>query len=214
MAKESQATEVAGLTVENKDGVIVIKKGDDVKLTINASNDDVTVRTPGNVNLEPVVQLVANGETPSVVKRALEVGDKAEDGSIYAGTVNGYKVFAAPLDLTNDKAQHLTLTFNDAAAWVKYLNDNKYLGHTDWMIPESEVMGTVQANKDKGFLKESFQEKAKLTNGDAPAFYWTATQQPGYLNYVIDVRLSDGKTEWLKKDAARLSTRPVRLVKV
>jgi hypothetical protein len=81
-----------------------------------------------------------------MTKNNLQIGEAANDGSIYAGTFNEYKVFAAPsslLDLTNSNPPPLTLTFNDAAKVVQKLNETKYLGHDDWKMPELEIVKAI-----------------------------------------------------------------------
>jgi hypothetical protein len=144
-------------------------------------------------------------------KAAFERGAKIADGSIFAGLTAGRKqeIYAMPTDLD------VTMDFNDAAAAVRKLNDNKALGHDDWQIPSLENVRVLYKNKNEGALKGTFNTSSKRSPPVFPGWYWSSTTEnhdiwPG----VHFVRFSEGQEFWFPKGLSRLSCRPVRLVPV
>ncbi len=102
------------------------------------------------------------------------IGRKMPDGTIFAGSLpDGRKVFAMPEDAG------VTMNFNLAAVHAAKLNNNKAHGHEDWRIPTREELDLLIRNKDKGSLKDTFNERwdDAETDGD----YWSSTPMPsGY----------------------------------
>ena len=139
---------------------------------------------------------------------ALEIGEVAADGTIYAGlTADGKQdIYAMPTDLD------VTLTFNDAAKRVKSLNADKALGHDDWQIPSVENLRVLQKNQNEGALKGTFNTTNKGSGSNFPHWYWSSTEDHYYPADVHHVRFSDGDEGWDHKGSLRLSSRPVRLV--
>src|ERR1700722_754775 len=89
---------------------------------------------------------VAIEEQASVVNdmgaavKALEVGDKIADGTVYAGELNGKKIFAAPEDVKGTDHCNLAMNFNAAVKYAEELNENNYLGHNDWHVPDKDEL--------------------------------------------------------------------------
>jgi hypothetical protein len=120
--------------------------------------------------------------------RHLMVGDKMLDGTIYAGNSpgGGKPMYTMPADA------HVTMTFNEAAAYAKKLNGEKYLGHDNWRIPTKDELQVLFNNRAAlGGFNES---------GSAPAgWYWSAT--PGHPWGAWCQRFSDGQQFNINKDS-------------
>ena len=106
----------------------------------------------------------------AVAVKMLEVGDKMADKTIYAGELDGKKIFAAPEDAP------LTMMFNEAADYAVKLNQENYLGHNDWRVPTHEELNVLHENKDKGALKDTFN----LTGSDFAGWYWSSTSNDNF----------------------------------
>ena len=139
---------------------------------------------------------------------ALEIGEIAADGTIYAGlTADGkQEIYAMRTDLS------MTLTFNDAAKSITQLNANKAFGHDDWEIPSLETLRVLYKHQNEGVLKGAFNTTIKGSGSDYPGWYWSSTENRDDSSCVHDVRFSDGYEHWHHKAGSRFSVRPVRLV--
>lgn len=141
-------------------------------------------------------------------KETLELGQKMQDGSIYAGrTVSGFiqQIFAMPTDLS------ATMTFNEAAEAVEKLNAENALGHNDWQIPSLDSLRILQKNQNEGYLKGTF---ATASSGVCD-WYWSSKQASSLfgpsLPFKVDICFSDGRKLW-NPEYNTLSCRPVRMV--
>jgi hypothetical protein len=200
-------TKTVALTIEETDDAVIIKQ-DGVEIDIGP-NHSVVVHTDGDVK----VQLAAANDTAvKAAKAVLEVGDKMQDGSIFAGISpdTGKQMFAMPADAGLSitfyaAAQHaqklnsvntLAMTFNEAAQCAKNLNILKYLGHDDWRVPTKAELNVLFENREKGALKGTF----KLTGSDPSGWYWSGTPfddsnyayKPFDDHYAYCQRFSDG----------------------
>jgi len=166
----------------------------------------LVVHTNGTVTVKPAP---ANDTAVQAAKKALEIGARMADGSIFAGlTADGkQQIYAMPNDLI------VCVTFNDAAKVVRKLNEKNTLGHDDWQIPSSDSLHILYKNQNEGALKGTFNTSADLGSGFVfPQCYWSSTKCPDNPSFVEDVRFSGGGGAWDRKDDVRLSCRPVRLV--
>jgi len=86
--------------------------------------------------------------------RALEPGTVMKDGSIYAGISpnTGNMMFVMPKD------SYLPMTFNQAVGHAEALNRTQSLGHEDWRLPTRNELNVIFKNKEKGALKDTFNE--------------------------------------------------------
>src|SRR5258706_11342423 len=109
-------------------------------------------------------------------KEELKIGDRMEDGTIYAGispdTVK--PMYATPKDAP------LTYTFNEAQKYAKKLDAH---GHQDWRVPTKEELNVLFNNRAAigGFS----------VTGSLPAgWYWSASAYDEW--YAWGQRFSDG----------------------
>ena len=109
--------------------------------------------------------------TEENTKKEIQIGDKMEDGSIFAGVSpdTGKQMFVMPQD-------GLVTSFNGAAKYAKNLNAKKILGHDDWRVPTKAELNVLFQNKDKGALKGTFNLTGSLTAG----WYWSSTPYGDY----------------------------------
>lgn len=142
--------------------------------------------------------------------RDLEIGTRMADGSIYAGLTNDGRsqIFALPTDL------HATKFFNEAAKAVQRLNNLKCHGHDDWQIPSLDVLAVLQTNVNEGNLKGTFNTTLSSRSDRVVDWYWSSTKRCADQTLVWVVRFPDGDVDSCRKNDARLSCRPVRLVSV
>jgi hypothetical protein len=124
-----------------------------VKVEVDADGN-VTVYTDGTVKKVKNALTAAND--------TLKVGDKMEDGTIYAGISpdTGKKMYAAPADAPR-------MDFNKAA---KYAKDLEVGGKKGFRVPSKAELNVLYQNKDKGALKGTFN----LTGSDPAGWYWSS----------------------------------------
>jgi hypothetical protein len=106
-----------------------------------------------------------------------KVGDKMEDGAVYAGISphTNKPMYATPADAS------LTMTFNDAQKYAATLDAH---GHKDWRVPT------------KAELNVLFNNRAAIGGFDEPGsfpagWYWSSLQS-GYYGLAWAQRYSDG----------------------
>ena len=109
-----------------------------------------------------------------------KIGDVLDDKTVYAGELNGKKIYAMPQDAKQTDGANLTMTFNEAAKYAEKLNAENYLGHYDWRVPTREELNVLHENKDKGALKDTFNLTGSLTAGS----YRSSTPLIDILAYV------------------------------
>lgn len=81
----------------------------------------------------------------------------------------------------------------------------------NWFIPTLEILRDyLYANKDKGALKGTFQDK--VCRSGYAHWYWSCTEARDDSSKVYDVDFTDGYDGWGYKFNDELSTRPVRAV--
>jgi hypothetical protein len=125
-----------------------------------AADGHLVISAPGTVITKPGP---AN-DTAAKGKTAPEIGDKMEDGTVYAGISpdTNRPMYATPADAP------LTYTFNQAQKYAEKLDAH---GHKDWRAPT------------KGELNVLFQHRAAIggfneTGSDPAGWYWSSS--PGY----------------------------------
>lgn len=127
-----------------------------------------------------------------------KIGDTLTDGTVFAGISPdaGNAVYATPADAP------LTMTFNEAAAYAKKLNLEKYLGFDDWRVPT------------KAELNVLFNNRAAIGGIDVSGSYaagWYWSSAPDTISTAWGQRLSDGSQFYnIGKDYLELSVRLVR----
>jgi hypothetical protein len=128
----------------------------------------------------------------------LTVGDKMSDGTIFAGVSpeTNRPMFVLPKDLS------LTMTFNEAQKYASKLNAH---GHQDWRLPSVAELNILYTNKDKGFLKGTFNESGH----DREGWYFASPKFLAYNDELHEQRFSDGCREWL----LRSNQSSIRLVR-
>ncbi|HUZ46753.1 MAG TPA: DUF1566 domain-containing protein [Terriglobia bacterium] len=140
-----------------------------------AADGHLVISTSGTVITKPA----AANDSASKEKIAPEAGDEMEDGTIYAGISpdTDKAMYATPRDAPGK------YTFNKAAKYAKELDAH---GHKDWRVPTKNELNVLYQNRDKGKLKETFNE-----TGSHPAgWYWSSSQANSNGAWVQ--RFSDG----------------------
>jgi hypothetical protein len=109
----------------------------------------------------------------------LQVGDKMEDGTIYAGISpdTGEKMYAAPDDAP------ISMDFNEAAEYAKNLEVG---GKKDFRVPSKAELKVLFDNREKGSLKGTFN----LTGSNRSGSYGSST--PCYTYNAYAQRFNDG----------------------
>ena len=153
------------MTIDNKTATMTVKDTGDV--VVHANGTEVVIHRDGTI--------IPTAANDTVVAAVLHIGDVLADKTVYAGELNGKKIFAAPQDVKKADGTNLTMTFNAAANFAKMLNEENYLGHNDWRVPTREELNVLYENKDKGALKDTFN----LTASPVAGYYWSST--PSYL---------------------------------
>ena len=138
----------------------------------------------------------------TAVATVFQIGDVLGDQTVFAGEVNGKKIYVAPQNAQYADGTNLTMTFSEAADYAKKLNAENYLGHNDWHIPTREELNVLHENKDKGALKNAFN----LTGSGTAGYFWSST--PGDKG-TYALRFSDGRENYIYR-SLRSSVRCVR----
>jgi hypothetical protein len=152
----------------------------------------------------PPAPVVQKEQVPAVATN-LQVGDKLEDGTVYAGELNGKKIFAAPEDAKLANRCALLMTFNEAARYAETQNKENYYGHNDWRVPTVDELNLLYTSKDKGFLKGQFDE-----TGESPSGWYGSSSTGDYSNdFVKSQCFSNGRLA-VFNSMRRMSVRLVR----
>jgi hypothetical protein len=114
------------------------------------------------------------------------IGDKMDDGTIFAGISPETKrpMFVLPHDAS------LTMTFNEAQKYARQLD---VCGHQDWRLPTVSELNVLYQNKGKGFLKGTFNE----SGNDREGWYFASPKFLGYNDELHEQRFSDGSRDWI-----------------
>jgi hypothetical protein len=134
-----------------------------------------------------------SGEQMTENSTELQPGDELPDETIYAGTLDGRAIYAAPFDSFLEK------TFNQAAEFARQMNRETYLGHDDWRVPTKDEMSLL------------FNNRAAIGEFDASGsypdgWYWSSSVND-YYAWLQCFR--DGRQLWDDK-ALKASVRTVR----
>ncbi len=140
----------------------------------------------------------AEGSADGKKGKTFEVGDKMEDGTIFAGVSpdTGRNMFVTPKDASG------VFAWKAAMKYAANLDAN---GHRDWSLPTEAELKTLYQNRNKGALKGTFN-----TSGTYPSsFYWSSAQTPVHPDPAFRVLFSNGSPTWMYK-GSDASVRPVR----
>ncbi len=112
-------------------------------------------------------------------------GDEMDDGTVYAGSLNGRGIYTTPRDAP------LTYTFKQAAKFAEKLNREKHLGHDDWRVPTKNELNVLFNNRAAiGGFNQTGREPA--------GWYWSFTEATTYAAWAQ--RFSDGTQSYYVKD--------------
>ena len=108
-----------------------------------------------------------------------EIGCRMPDGTIFAGISpdTNQPMYAAPADAS------ICMNFNEAAKYAKNLDVG---GKKDFRVPSRAELDVLFQNREKGFLKGTFNTSGDNTEG----WYWTSA--PEHEIYAWSQRFSDG----------------------
>lgn len=123
----------------------------------------------------------------------LEIGDKVEDGSIFAGISPDTKTL---LLVAAEDAPSL-MSFDAAARHAKTFEAH---GQKGWCLPTPEELSQIFRSKKGGSLMGAF---------NLSSLYWTNKASPYSASYAYCADLSDGEEGYKKKD----DKLPVRFVR-
>lgn len=116
------------------------------------------------------------------IEPAPAIGARMDDKTVYVGVSpdTGEQLFTTPWDAA------IGLDFNAAAACVKAINKQKYLGHDDWRLPTKEELNVLYNNADKGVLRGTFDQDPNCPDS------WYISSTPGFDNSVSCQSFSGG----------------------
>ena len=173
---------------ETSDTSVVVRGGTRVEFNAGGgivvySNDDVRVKPAVNDGVKPQA-----GAAP-------QVGDRMEDGTIFAGI--SPETNAAMYALSADAP--LRMQWQQA---MDYAAKHEGHGHKDWRVPTT------------GELNVLFQNRAQIggfheTNSPPAGWYWSSTEIADYPNCARLQRFNDGTQLWFRKSYEG----PLRLVR-
>lgn len=137
------------------------------------------------------------------------IGSVCSDGAVYAGTVNGNKIFVAPASETGTyqfmNANNASLSVNTQDglqnAWAISVDTvNSYPAAqvcaargSEWVLPSESEMGVMRGNR------------ASMPAGTfsyTSAWYWTSTEYAGHVGYAYTSYLSGTSTSYAQKTTA------------
>tara|TARA_R110002124_G_scaffold265191_3_gene431888 strand:- start:207 stop:668 length:462 start_codon:yes stop_codon:yes gene_type:complete len=135
----------------------------------------------------------------------LKPGDEMADGTIFGGhNADGTMcIYLMPLNLS------VAMTFNEAAQTVDQLNQLKSFGHSDWEIPNRDVLLILSKNQEMGALREIFSK----VSGKDTNWQWSSEQLDGFpFTIRHGVNFFDLSELWTRAtNNNRLYLQPVRL---
>jgi len=137
---------------------------------------------------------------------AYKVGEKTEDGTIFAGISprTGQPMYTTPEDAPIQVAQRqgfLKRLFADNSPGRDWYHANEYVemlaahGHSDWRLPSKSELSVL------------FNHQAAIGGFDPESYYWTSSQESIF--YTWSQRFSDGAKVDRNIDE-KLAVRPVR----
>jgi len=110
-----------------------------------------------------------------------DIGAGMSDGTVYAGSLNGKKIYTTPNDAP------LTYTFKEVAQYAEQLNAQNFLGHDDWRVPTKDELNVLFNNRA---VIGGFDESGSYPDG----WYWTSSPYNKFFGWAQ--RFSDGKQEY------------------
>lgn len=126
------------------------------------------------------------------------IGDTCADGTVYAGVspAGDAFLFTTPADASS------AMAWNKAVAYAEQLEAN---GHDDWRLPTGAELFVLYDNRNVGALNGTFNE----TDSRPEDWHWSSTELSYDVDYVYQLRFSDGFEFCFRKDKDGL-VRPVR----
>jgi len=194
-ASDGEATDKGAEFSVSKDFNTVVLNGVTIE---RAADGHLVISAPGTVIIKPG-PANANHESKSA-KAELEVGDKMEDGTIFAGVSpkTDRNMFVTPQDASG------TLNWKSAMKFAADLDAN---GYKDWKLPSKAELNLLFENRAK---IGSFDEKGSRR----AVWYWSSKESSLKRGGAWIQRFSDGHRYWGNKDdyasvrAVRLEPRP------
>jgi hypothetical protein len=158
-----------------------------------STDGSILAYTNGAVKVCPV----ANDDGKTATGAEPKIGAVMPDGTIFAGISpdTSKPMYATPADAP------LTMKFNEAAAYAKKLNAEKYLGHDDWRVPTKDELNVLFNNRAAvgGF---------NVHGSDAAGWYWSGwSPNDGWRAWIQ--RFSDG-CQYRNPEDSHSSVRCVR----
>lgn len=153
---------------------------------VTLDGDFVTASTDGKL---------ATAKAEPQIGNAMEVGDKMEDGTIFAGVSpdTGHNMFVTPKDASG------VLKWKAAMKCAARLDAN---GHKDWRLPTQGELGVLFENRAK---IGGFDE----TGSNPSGWYWSSAENPDNPDNAWMELFSVGNRGWGWK-YGYASVRPVR----
>jgi hypothetical protein len=159
------------MEIDTDHSALVLRSGTEIPVALSYEQLEQKIyepdfRTNGAVlDLRDVTGEIAEPKVPANANQAAAPGDKMRSGAIYAGISpeTGTGMDTTPADAP------LTMTFNEAAAYAKKLNTEKYLGHDDWRVPTKAELNVLFNNRAAigGF---------DISGSDPAGWYWSSSQ--------------------------------------
>jgi TPR repeat protein len=153
---------------------------------------------------KPPVPPVVVPTTQETAMSGAGVGDVMPDGTIYLGKYHSVRWFAMDHDAVDARGKKLLMTYDQAQ---QYARDLRAHSHSDWVIPDQDILQQMFGNQHKGSFKGTYSETANY----GASWYWSSTQNQKYANDMLGQWFNNGNSGWIPKTAA-FSVRCVRAV--
>ena len=166
---------------------------------VEAADGGLVIHTNSEITLKPAVENV--------------IGQKMEDGSIFAGLTRDGKneIYAMPKDV------RVKGSFNKVAEAIAKLNWNFKHSHNDWQIGSADVVQVVRKNlAEESPLKDTFKESFHADRYNAQRLLskrahiaLTSTQDPSNPSSVAVVRFTEASS-FTVEQRARMKLRTLK----
>ena len=130
------------------------------------------------------------------------VGDRMPDGTLYLGKYHGVRWFVMDTDAKDQNGRNLLMD-HDAAE--KYAKNLKAHGHTDWTLPDQDILQKMFGNRHKGSFMGTYDEHGNFSSG----WYRSSTQNAKFTGKTIAQWFSNGNSGLVPNSGA-FSVRCVR----